>query len=1354
MASKISPNRRRSIAVLDQGQASRHRGRRRAYSIAPGEKLSPSAKRRRTLAPRKSILKTTLNLPGSADASAAVDETTSMDLTEVHPQSRKSLARRVSFASHLHVRLIDGKDDKKSRDPQSSSPDPPTRNNDDDSDNNNDDDNEENRNPVHTASRRRSSIRRRSSTGFSEFGERSMDMDNDDDAPLPADFFQQNDYQPGGSAMEDDEFTDDDEDEDDMEITEAIRLNIERKRSLSLGGPAHASLPSRRRSSIAPTTVTQGRSENQPPPPRLPPPPDGDLSEVQEEGDMSMSSENAQSFATEGSSMEETKPIEYTAPLGKSLRPQKRPSAAWLALQAITHAGIPEDESIQEEDEDGDSGIYQESEPMELTDAMSRIMKARVSLGMSPGSGNADTTVSDMDEETALQENSFQDDSFTSTEDSFAGDIGDRTVNMTTIVRTSFGTQDSLMDTAPPGGMTDEDRPIRLPLTPAPAPAPAPALAPQTISPPNPTAAPNPTPALQFAAPTPAPQPFLSSVFSASTLRPPVFAPPPKTPAPPPQSPAKPPPSATPLPDTRASADPRPPAPTKAPIPTTNAPRSPAVQRPSAAFAPPAARKSPAKRPAPPASEAAHPPSPAKRVAIGRLEPAKIAPFERAASQEPTGTRRTSMVRRPSGYFAQRKSFGAGMLPPALPGAARSPKKAVSGLGFGRARASMGAPPSSEGSGLFGVRETGGSLYPDVSRIAEEDPPTPTRANSAPPESPSRCEREEFRQAIATPSPTRGSPAPASPRAGSPSAMGRLLGFQRPVSPALQASPAVGRPQPAAPSPRPASPAPAAPSVEAGLRDTGITLARPSATEPPVESAVTEQWRAGVGGDDIGYDEEPPISIEQFFNMTGIRFMDELTMPKPRQSVVPPPHLRTRGRRRSSAEFSEAEEDPIPLAEFAVAMAAELPRLELLTAVANDLSAWIEESKKICAEAERETEKVTPELFRDFVAADESEKGLLIHQLKLIKAHNYGTAKSQWYDWKIDWMQRLDARAQQEFANLESDAQALAKIIEQAQTTLPNLREEYAQIMAELEQEQADVAEIENSDQDYLSELKATITEQSSELEVFRTDVSESRAKLDRLNEKLAEIEEQKQEATAAIARANYNAHIQKESTTSAVFRLKDELEALQDLHLWRATKISPTMIQFIYASRYEVSIPCMMHEPILADVTISKVKDLRLKERDHFPSFTTLALQAAQQMMIESDGPLNIRQIVDRLGDFWCACSQIRSQFTFLAIKWPLSVEVSSEEQNTLPDLHAKATILFPKAHGKAIITFIFDRATYIAWPFSIKSLQTEVEVKYGQIERQTILDAILGRLAQVTPTDSHGCLLDACIEAVEQCE
>lgn len=48
MSKKPSPHRRRSIAVLGHGQA-KPSSRRRAYSIAPGERLSPSAKARRLL---------------------------------------------------------------------------------------------------------------------------------------------------------------------------------------------------------------------------------------------------------------------------------------------------------------------------------------------------------------------------------------------------------------------------------------------------------------------------------------------------------------------------------------------------------------------------------------------------------------------------------------------------------------------------------------------------------------------------------------------------------------------------------------------------------------------------------------------------------------------------------------------------------------------------------------------------------------------------------------------------------------------------------------------------------------------------------------------------------------------------------------------------------------------------------------------------------------------------------------------------------------------------------------------------------------------------------------------------------
>ena len=49
MSKKNSPNRRRSIATLGHGHVKGTSHRRRAYSIAPGERISPAAKARRLL---------------------------------------------------------------------------------------------------------------------------------------------------------------------------------------------------------------------------------------------------------------------------------------------------------------------------------------------------------------------------------------------------------------------------------------------------------------------------------------------------------------------------------------------------------------------------------------------------------------------------------------------------------------------------------------------------------------------------------------------------------------------------------------------------------------------------------------------------------------------------------------------------------------------------------------------------------------------------------------------------------------------------------------------------------------------------------------------------------------------------------------------------------------------------------------------------------------------------------------------------------------------------------------------------------------------------------------------------------
>ncbi|KAI0758387.1 Spc7 kinetochore protein-domain-containing protein [Irpex lacteus] len=484
--------------------------------------------------------------------------------------------------------------------------------------------------------------------------------------------------------------------------------------------------------------------------------------------------------------------------------------------------------------------------------------------------------------------------------------------------------------------------------------------------------------------------------------------------------------------------------------------------------------------------------------------------------------------------------------------------------------------------------------------------------------------------------------------------------------------------------------------------------------------------------------------------MTNIRFMDEITAP--RRSTIHPGHLGQPNRRRSLTSSHSEETESIPLSEFLVAMAVDVPQLELYHDLSGQLSAWVEESQRICSQAEEDAVKVTPALFREFAEADELEKqDLLVRMRWLVFVTNIDSAKSQWYEWKSTWVEQLQESAEGAFAELENDAKALEGIISQAQSSLPALREEYAQIMAELEKEEADIAEIESSDKNFLSDLKDSIAEQDVEVQALRANVSEAQAKLNRLQERDTEIRQQKEELGSAISRGEELIQRQTESTSLRVFRLKDELEALEDLHQWRAVKLYANLKEFLYAGRIKVSIPCVAHRPDPARLHVERTKASRMKKRDEFPELSELMLIRAPHVVAASRKEPDLRTIVQRLSDFWASCAQIRLQLTFLAVQYPLELQLLPGD-NGLPTFQVSAKVLFPSTKSKANIMFIFDSDTYSRWPLSIGLLKCDVKVAYGRADRQKILDAVQSRLGQATSSENHGCLLDACLEATEQ--
>ncbi|KAI6022289.1 Spc7 kinetochore protein-domain-containing protein [Pisolithus microcarpus] len=1241
---KISPNRRNSISVTSHSRA-HHGHRRRAHSIAPGDNLSPTARARRSLAPRKSILKAAANTTDDGE-----DRTQAMDMTSIvrfeADNSRKSLGRRVSFANHAHVRLFEvpEQNTNSTGSPQSSPAAEISGHG---------GTNDENAYPGAAGFRRHSSIRR--SIAFSEGGgEESMDMDSDDTGYSPDAFFRASNTQEVADDTQDFGYEDEEDygDGADMDVTEAMSHNILRKRSLSLGGP---------REPLGNLTVSRASLDNQT---------EDEHGQNKEQSFVEEDSAQSHSLSSVGDT---SQPMEFTVPL---VRPPEPPSEAWLALRAVTHSGNTPYIPSSDDEENGGDGVVRD---MDLSDAVSRLQAARASMGPENPDGGDD-----------------QPNSFTSTEDSFgeensrADDEGNQTINVTQLIRRislAPSTGDSTMEVTSVYGEQGEASASKIP-------SPIPAT--DSLEVPHQTHA----SAAKPLSPTPA----------GTESEPPTLAEPRNIAAAPQTF------SFIPRPRTPATTG-RPPSPSKA-----NS-LLPSPKKFTANFAPPASRPVPEKRSATAAqipdgrSSPAKKPSGPRKLTAGLTRhdlpqpssTSKLSPNKPARPQVKQGTqseagpgKRASLgLRRPSGYLARRKSFGGTGTPLSADGASQSSR------------------PSSPNKQAMGARRMSIAVTRDVEGVppqfdvsAQKDNARGDRIARDPSAAEDTAELAEQTETQATPSPE-----PQKMSVVNKSSHNDQAGEPSPLLSSQQVL------------------------VEDSTPDVAEDMGDDADDEVPQNSLpvgestteATEQWREDVQRAGSDGEEGPPISIEQFFEMTGIRFMDEIAAPR-RQSIHPSV---LRPSRRASVEGQ------IPLAEYMVAMAVDVPQLELYTHVSKDLQAWIERIQAIYREAEEEALKMTPQLFQEFVSADETGQAELIHQLKLIKVHNHEQAKSEWYDWKLQWVERLHEKASKGFENLEKDANFLEEIIREAQSILPGLQQEYDQLVEELEQETAEITELEACDQDYLKELKASIAEQGMELDNYRREVEEAKAKLERIEEKLKEVQIEKNEVSASIEKTERLINVQKNSTHAEVFRLKGELEMLQTLHVVQITKVDAECLEFVYGSSYVVSTRCVECRPVIGNVQIQKLPEAQREEV--FPAFSSLILRTAKELVNRPEVSDSLRKIVEFVGTYWSSCSRLQLQLRLVAIKFPITFRENPS------GFSADVTILYPSVKAKAIISFIFDVANFSTWPLNIQSTKHDARVVYGPIQRDAILQAVSSRLKDVTPTNNHGCLLDACMEAAE---
>ena len=275
---------------------------------------------------------------------------------------------------------------------------------------------------------RRSNTPVRRVSTVSDYGERDMSVDmdqgSDDISEPPTDpvYFQDDtnigsDFgAPPSTDFEEDTEEEDEDDNEEMEITEAIAMSIDRKRSLSMAQQRElarrSSLSSHRLSSVRFSPAATSR------------PPEDETNEDEPEEDVTTNTQATQ---------ESEAPMEFTIALGQPLREPKPPSEEWLALEALVNGPFRRSSGDGNEDNGEDAG--------ELSNALSRLQNARSSLGF------------------ASQYDAEQDDSFTNTESSvdMSMDAGDRTLNVTALMGRVSSLEISGDDEGNTGRLPDED---------------------------------------------------------------------------------------------------------------------------------------------------------------------------------------------------------------------------------------------------------------------------------------------------------------------------------------------------------------------------------------------------------------------------------------------------------------------------------------------------------------------------------------------------------------------------------------------------------------------------------------------------------------------------------------------------------------------------------------------------------------------------------------------------------------------------------------------------------------------------------------------------------------------------------
>lgn len=311
----------------------------------------------------------------------------------------------------------------------------------------------------------------------------------------------------------------------------------------------------------------------------------------------------------------------------------------------------------------------------------------------------------------------------------------------------------------------------------------------------------------------------------------------------------------------------------------------------------------------------------------------------------------------------------------------------------------------------------------------------------------------------------------------------------------------------------------------------------------------------------LGDDDEERMHLQDFLNMTNIRFM-ELTTTKRRHTQAPTA---------TKDDITLGKED-LSLERCVVAGACTVPMLELYQHSCRELKKYISEGRKIVREIETETLSENPPLFKEYMTATPEYKLFLDNQFKNVKTHARLLSKAMWYEWRKKLQIGLKEGLEGIDEGMAADEQLLHKEQQLLDSILPKLVAQFESLNVEQENLQSSAQELAECDPEDLQAARSELTDVDADIQAKMQKIEQLRRELGEAESGISELSQKKEECNSDIAEAEKVREQCKGWTVEDVRSYKDKCEKLEKETGWALVNCVQLELSFQYLSEVELT--------------------------------------------------------------------------------------------------------------------------------------------------------------------------------------